>query len=170
MDRMKSTPLFPRIPLSSYISQFRMTGEVLAQDGEPLFKFLYGHRVQVVRLQEELWRRLFLNPKPSSRIHFALLSLFVVSRRHHAMIPFRTKKCERHPVVRQTDGDSVGRPSQPTRNFHEGESVSIRLSWIVAPQPQGHAIAANHGFLCSPTAYRANASSVSGSSSTNTAR
>ena len=51
-----------------------------------------------------------------------------LSKRHHATIPFRRKKCALHPAVRQTDGDRVGKPSHVTRNRHEGESVGMRLS------------------------------------------
>jgi hypothetical protein len=38
-----------------------MMREVLPQDSKPFFKFFWDHWIHIVWLQEELWRRLFLN-------------------------------------------------------------------------------------------------------------
>ncbi len=51
---------FGWILFGAQIGQHGIIREVLAEDGEPFFEFLRRHRIHIVRLQEELWGRLFL--------------------------------------------------------------------------------------------------------------
>jgi hypothetical protein len=92
-----------------------------------------------------------------------------ISASHYLTVPFLTKKCDLHPLLRQTEGEIVMVPSLSSRRDHRGESCSRRERWITSPQPQGHISAASQG-VPSPTAYRTWGFSRSGISSVKTAR
>jgi hypothetical protein len=103
-------------------------------------------------------------PRSKNYRRFLRRSARACSLLHHLTELFLMKKCDRHPLLRQTDGESVIVPSLSSCRDHRGESRLRSERWITSPQPHGHVKAASHG-VPSPTAYRICGFNRSGSSS-----
>jgi hypothetical protein len=59
---------------------------------------------------------------------------------HQSTRPFRSQKCERQPVRRQTEGLRLGRPAALMTRSQRGATSRIISSSSVCPHPQGQRI------------------------------
>ena len=69
---------------------------------------------------------------------------------HHSIKPRRRKKWLRQSFTRQTEGDRDTVPSLCSVKFQRGRTSGSKFICKVAPQPQGHNMAANHKKPFSP--------------------
>ncbi len=56
---------------------------------------------------------------------------------HHWILPFRSQKCDRQPVLRQTDGERLPRPEESRVSVQRGFASGSNTNSMVSPQPVG---------------------------------